>query len=65
MYHYEESSIELNPVRLNVSLVFPQQNNAKFKLDIELCGVSYCLIDLTILDTFELNNNFRSIALDY
>lgn len=45
MYHYEKSSIKLNPVRLNVALVFPQQDNAEFKLDIELRGVSYCFID--------------------
>lgn len=40
MYHYEKSFIKINPVRLNVCLVFPQQNNAEFKLDLELRGVS-------------------------
>lgn len=40
MYHYEKSFIKINPVRLNVCLVFPQQNYAEFKLDLELRGVS-------------------------
>lgn len=40
LYHYENSFVKVNPVRLNVSLVFPQQNNAEFNLDIELRGVS-------------------------
>lgn len=40
MYHHEKSFVKLNPIRLNVSLVFPQQNNAEFNMDIELRGVS-------------------------
>lgn len=40
MYHYEKSYIKVNPVRLNVRLVFPQQNYGEFKLDLELRGVS-------------------------
>lgn len=40
MYHYEKSYVKVNPVRLNVCLVFPQQNDAEFKLDLELRGVS-------------------------
>lgn len=39
-YHYEESLIEINPIRLHVNLVFPEQDNAKFDLDLELRGVS-------------------------
>lgn len=40
LYHYEKSTVKLNPVRLVVQLVFPQQGNAQFNLDIELRGVS-------------------------
>lgn len=40
LYHYEQSFIKVNPVRLVVGLVFPQQDNAEFNLDVELCGVS-------------------------
>lgn len=40
LYHYEKSYVKLNPIRLNVCLVFPQQNDAKFNLDLELRGVS-------------------------
>lgn len=39
LYHYERSTIKLNPVRLVVELVFPQQDNAQFNLDVELRGV--------------------------
>lgn len=39
-YHYEKSFVKLNPVRLVVSLVFPEQDNAEFNLDLELRGVS-------------------------
>ncbi|XP_055377534.1 cysteine and histidine-rich domain-containing protein morgana [Condylostylus longicornis] len=39
LYHYENSSIEINPIRLKVSLCFPEQNNAKFELDLELRGI--------------------------
>lgn len=40
MYHPEKSFVKLNPIRLVVSLVFPQQNNAEFNMDVELRGVS-------------------------
>lgn len=40
MYHYAKSYVKVNPVRLAVSLVFPQQNDAEFNIDIELRGVS-------------------------
>lgn len=40
LYHYEKSFVKVNPIRLNVCLVFPQQNNAEFNMDIELRGVS-------------------------
>lgn len=39
-YDYAKSRIEVNPVRLQVVLVFPDQENAKFELDLELRGVS-------------------------
>lgn len=39
-YHYAHSKIKVSPIRLQVSLVFPEQNGAVFKLDIELEGVS-------------------------
>jgi len=39
MYHYANSIIEVNPIRLHVNLVFPEQENAKFDLDLELRGV--------------------------
>lgn len=40
LYHYEKSFVKLNPIRLAVKLVFPQQENAEFNLDVELRGVS-------------------------
>lgn len=40
MYDYRSSTVKLNPIRLFVELVFPQQNNNKFMIDIELRGVS-------------------------
>jgi len=33
--------VELNPIRLHVNLVFPEQENARFDLDLELRGVRY------------------------
>lgn len=39
MYHYTKSFVKLNPIRLNVALVFPQQNDSEFTLDVELRGV--------------------------
>ncbi|XP_023167500.1 cysteine and histidine-rich domain-containing protein [Drosophila hydei] len=38
-YHYAESVVEVNPIRLHVMLVFPEQENAKFDLDLELRGI--------------------------
>lgn len=40
MYHYDLSYVKVNPIRLNVLLVFPGEKNAKFELDLELKGVS-------------------------
>lgn len=39
-YHYAQSIVEVNPVRLHCVLVFPDQENAKFEIDLELRGVS-------------------------
>lgn len=39
LYHYERSKIQLNPIRLKISLVFPEQNDAEFNLDLELRGI--------------------------
>lgn len=41
MYDYGRSVIKLNPVRLFVELVFPQENDNKFTIDLELRGVSH------------------------
>ncbi|XP_068155635.1 cysteine and histidine-rich domain-containing protein morgana [Drosophila tropicalis] len=38
-YHYAQSIVEVNPIRLHVILVFPEQENAKFNLDLELRGI--------------------------
>jgi cysteine/histidine-rich domain-containing protein 1 len=38
-YCIQNSIIQLNPIRLNACLVFPQQNSATFKLDVELRGI--------------------------
>ncbi|KAH8416677.1 hypothetical protein KR222_006363 [Zaprionus bogoriensis] len=38
-YHYAQSLVEVNPIRLHVSLLFPEQENAKFELDLELRGI--------------------------
>ncbi|KAH8358807.1 hypothetical protein KR093_002548 [Drosophila rubida] len=38
-YHYAQSIIEVNPIRLHVMLVFPEQENAKFDMDLELRGI--------------------------
>lgn len=40
MYHYAKSSVKASPVRLAVNLIFPQQNDAQFSMDLELRGVS-------------------------
>lgn len=39
MYDYRISCVQVNPIRLKVHLVFPQQNNATFDMDLELRGV--------------------------
>lgn len=39
MYDYRRSFVKINPIRLVVELVFPQQNSNKFLIDIELRGV--------------------------
>lgn len=39
MYHYQKSVVRLNPIRLSISLVFPQQNNHEYNVDLELRGV--------------------------
>ncbi|CAG9765313.1 unnamed protein product [Ceutorhynchus assimilis] len=38
-YSPSKSTIKLNPIRLTINLIFPQQNSATFQLDIELKGV--------------------------
>ncbi|XP_073815132.1 cysteine and histidine rich domain containing protein [Musca autumnalis] len=38
-YHYAKSTVEVNPIRLHAILVFPDQENAKFELDLELRGI--------------------------
>lgn len=38
-YCANKSTIQINPVRVNVELVFPKQGNASFNLDIETRGV--------------------------
>lgn len=39
MYHYKLSTVSLNPIRLAVCLVFPQQNNQEYNADLELRGI--------------------------
>uniref|UniRef100_A0A1B0CKR4 Putative zn2+-binding protein melusin/rar1 n=1 Tax=Lutzomyia longipalpis TaxID=7200 RepID=A0A1B0CKR4_LUTLO len=39
MYDYTKSYVKVNPIRLQVCLVFPQQNNGQFNLDLELRGI--------------------------
>lgn len=48
LYHYEKSTVKLNPVRLAVQLVFPQQEDAQFNLDVELRGVRIRFVDESI-----------------
>lgn len=38
-YDYKKSFVKVNPVRLIVKLIFPQQNNAEFNIDVELSGI--------------------------
>lgn len=40
-YDYKNSTVKVNPIRLCVKLLFPQQGNAEFNIDLELRGVSY------------------------
>lgn len=39
MYHYQKSVVRLNPIRLSICLVFPQQNNSEYNVDMELRGI--------------------------
>lgn len=39
LYHHEQSSVRVNPIRLKVKLVFPQEGNDSFNLDLELRGI--------------------------
>lgn len=39
MVDYKKSFVKVNPIRLNVELVFPQQNDHKFSIDLELRGI--------------------------
>ncbi|XP_063706953.1 cysteine and histidine-rich domain-containing protein morgana [Culicoides brevitarsis] len=39
MYDYRRSVVQINPIRLYVELVFPQQNDNKFIIDLELRGI--------------------------
>ncbi|XP_055535080.1 cysteine and histidine-rich domain-containing protein morgana [Wyeomyia smithii] len=39
MYHYRLSTVKLNPIRLAICLVFPQQNNQEYNTDLELRGI--------------------------
>ncbi|XP_036323788.1 cysteine and histidine-rich domain-containing protein [Rhagoletis pomonella] len=38
-YHYRLSKVEVNPIRLHVNLVFPEQEDAQFDLELELRGI--------------------------
>lgn len=38
-YDYKESFVKANPVRLTVKIVFHQQENGEFNLDVELKGI--------------------------
>lgn len=42
-YDYKKSFVKISPVRLIVKMIFPQQNNAEFNIDLELRGI----IDIT------------------
>lgn len=39
MCHYSKSTVRLNPIRLAICLVFPQQNNQEYNVDLELRGI--------------------------
>lgn len=38
-YDYKKSFVKINPIRLLVKIVFPQENNSEFNIDLELRGV--------------------------
>ncbi|CAO1435652.1 unnamed protein product [Diamesa serratosioi] len=38
-YDYKNSTVKINPIRLCVKLLFPQQGNAEFNIDLELRGI--------------------------
>lgn len=38
-YDYRNSFVKVSPVRLAVKLIFPQQNNSEFNIDLELRGL--------------------------
>jgi cysteine/histidine-rich domain-containing protein 1 len=38
-YDYKKSFVKVSPVRLIVKIVFPQENNAQFNIDLELRGM--------------------------
>lgn len=38
-YDYKKSFVKINPIRVIVKIIFPQQKNAEFNLDLELRGV--------------------------
>lgn len=39
VYHYKRSTVRLHPTRLVICLVFPQQNNHEYNVDMELRGI--------------------------
>lgn len=57
-YCPRESVVQLNPIRLIAKLIFPQQSNASFILDVELRGVRLLLfIDgIYLFDKFVIDN---------
>jgi cysteine/histidine-rich domain-containing protein 1 len=38
-YDYKKSFVKVSPIRLAVKIVFPQENNAEFNIDLELRGM--------------------------
>lgn len=42
-YDFNKSSVQLNPIRAKISLLFPE-NKTTFDKDIELFGVSFVLL---------------------
>lgn len=39
MYDYKKSQVKINPIRLWVKLLFPQEKNSEFDMDLELRGI--------------------------